>query len=160
LPKGEQGSGIGSSVQRLVVLDTAQGKGRSSADINLPKVGTEVFLGGWHRKALQPPVIGERTNMLTLSAMIYNTARLGFEAQNAMAFRFLRLAARAAKSATPPVSLLPPPVPFLSDAELDDSPSVRAPAPVAHARRASERKPIKKTAHHQKGSKKRAASRR
>src|SRR4051794_34219434 len=101
-----------------------------------------------------------RTNMLTLSAMIYNTARLGFEAQNAMAFRFLRLATRVAKSATPPVSLLLPPGPFFSESEPDDSPIVRAPEPVAHTRRASERKPIKKTAHHQKGSKKRAAPRR
>jgi len=39
--------------------------------------------------------------MLTLSAMIYNAARLGFEAQNAMAFRFLRLVTNVAKSATP-----------------------------------------------------------
>ncbi len=30
-------------------------------------------------------------NMLALSAMMYHTARLGFEAQSAMAFRFLRL---------------------------------------------------------------------
>src|SRR4051812_14999076 len=105
---------------------------------------------------------GERTNMLTLSAMIYNTARLSFEAQNAMAFRVLRLVAKAAKSTTPPASalnLLLPPVPFLADTELVDPPA-SAPTPVAHTQRASERKAIKKTAGDQKRSKKRSTSRR
>jgi hypothetical protein len=100
--------------------------------------------------------------MLTLSAMIYNTARLGFEAQNAMAFRFLRLVNNVAKSATPPSSPLNsllPPVPFFSDTKRADP--AHAPAPVAHMRSAmEERKAIKKTARKQKGSKRRATSRR
>jgi len=95
--------------------------------------------------------------MLTLSAMIYNTARLGFEAQNAMAFRFLRLVTNAAKSATPPAStlnlLLPPP-----DTELADPPPVAA--AVSHTRRASVSRPVKKTTRDQKRSKRRATSRR
>jgi hypothetical protein len=99
--------------------------------------------------------------MLTLSAMIYNTARLGFEAQNAMAFRFLRLVTDAAKSATPlalPLNLLLP-RPVFADTELADPP-FRAPAPVANTRRAMERKAIKKTTRNQKGSKRRASPRR
>ena len=101
--------------------------------------------------------------MLTLSAMIYNTTRLGFEAQNAMAFRFLRLVNNVAKSAAPSAStlkLLLPPVPFLSDTELDDLPTVAAPAPLARTRRASVSKAVKKTTRDQKRSKKRATSRR
>jgi hypothetical protein len=124
------------------------------------KWGTEVFLAGWHHDALQPP-LSERTNMLTLSAMIYNTARLGFEAQNAMAFRFLRMVNNAAKSATPPAStlnLLLPPVPFLSDTELVDPSPVAA--PVSHTQRASVSKAATKTTRDKKRSKRRTTSRR
>ena len=101
--------------------------------------------------------------MLMLSAMIYNTARLEFEAQNAMAFRFLRLVNNAAKSATPPAStlnLLLPPPPLFADTELADPAPVRAPVPVAHTRRASVSRPVKKTTRDQKRSKRRATSRR
>ena len=94
--------------------------------------------------------------MLTLSAMIYNTARLEFEAQNAMAFRLLRMVNNAAKSATPASTLnllLPPP-----DVDLADPSPVAA--PVSHTRRASVSRPVKKTTRDQKRSKRRGTSRR
>jgi hypothetical protein len=97
--------------------------------------------------------------MLALSAMIYNTARLGFEAQNAMAFRFLRLVNNAAKSAAPSASTLNfllPPVPF--DTELADPPTVATPE--SHTRRASVSKSVRKTTRDQKRSKRHATSRR
>ena len=80
-----------------------------------------------------------------------------------MAFRFLRLATDAAKSATPPLlplNMLLPPRPFFADTELVAPSPVRAPVPVAVTRRASGSKAVKKTTRDQKRSKKRAASRR
>jgi hypothetical protein len=88
--------------------------------------------------------------MLTLSAMIYHTARLGFEAQNAMAFRFLRLVTNPANSANA----------HIGDTELADLPPVAAPASIAHTRRASVSKAVKKTPRDQRRSKRRATSRR
>jgi hypothetical protein len=88
--------------------------------------------------------------MLALSAMIYHTARLGFEAQNAMAFRFLRLVTNPAESV----------IPHIVDTELADPPPVLASAPVAPTRRASVSKAVKKTTRDQKHSKRRATSRR
>ena len=111
--------------------------------------GTAVFRAGWHHDALQPRVI-VRTKMLTLSAMIYHTARLGFEAQNAMAFRFLRLVTNPTKSANP----------HIVDTELADLPPAPARPPVAHTRRASVSKAAKKTTRDQKRSKRRRTTRR
>jgi hypothetical protein len=80
----------------------------------------------------------EETNMLSLFAMNFHAARLGFEAQNAMAFRLLRLVSDTNKPASPEILT----------AEIVEPPAVRAPATkVASAgtRRASASKVHKKT---------------
>ena len=70
----------------------------------------------WRHDVLQR-VIGE-TNMLALFAMNFHAARLGFEAQNAMAFRLLRLVSDTNKPASPEILT----------AEIVEPPAVRAPA--------------------------------
>jgi hypothetical protein len=56
-------------------------------------VGTLIASNGWLRDASHC-VIGERP-MLPWLALAFTAARLGFEAQNAAAFRFMRLGSRA-----------------------------------------------------------------
>jgi hypothetical protein len=56
----------------------------------------------------------EKTDMLSLFAINFHTARLGFEAQNAMVFRFLRLFSDTNKTEVSKISAgeiaVPPPV--------------------------------------------------
>jgi hypothetical protein len=86
--------------------------------------------------------------MLSLLAMNFHAARLGFEAQNAMAFRFLRLVSDTNK-----------PAPLEGEDEVARPPAIQAPAAKvasASARHGSARKVHKKTT---KGAKKKIAKR-
>ena len=77
-------------------------------------------------------------DLLALFAMNFHAARLGFEAQNAMAFRLLRLVSDTNKPASPEILT----------AEIVEQPAVRAPATKvapAGTRRASASKVHKKT---------------
>jgi polar amino acid transport system substrate-binding protein len=77
-------------------------------------------------------------DLLALFAMNFHAARLGFEAQNAMAFRLLRLVSDTNKPASPEILT----------AEIVEPPAVRAPATKvapAGTRRASASKVHKKT---------------
>jgi hypothetical protein len=115
----------------LAVLPTA-----GAAKIFSPAPEQTPLQRDWRHDVLQR-VIGE-TNMLALFAMNFHAARLGFEAQNAMAFRLLRLVSDTNKPASPEILT----------AEIVEPPAVRAPATKvapAGTRRASASKVHKKT---------------
>jgi hypothetical protein len=79
------------------------------------EVGTLIARNGWLRDASHC-VIGEHP-MLPWLALTFTAARLGFEAQNAAAFRFMRLGSRpetAAAEIIPPAAALPEETPALA----------------------------------------------
>jgi hypothetical protein len=76
--------------------------------------------------------------MLSLFAMNFHAARLGFEAQNAMAFRLMRLVSNTTRTA----------VPDIVGTEMAEPPPVQVPEPkvlLASRRRASASKVQKKS---------------
>jgi hypothetical protein len=75
--------------------------------------------------------------MLSLLAVSYNTMRLGLEAQNAAAFRLLRLAVGASKRRRTPLAIVPP----ASDAptEITIAPKKRQAAKKIHKKSAGVR---------------------
>jgi hypothetical protein len=75
--------------------------------------------------------------MLSLLAVSYNTMRLGLEAQNAAAFRLLRLAVGASKRRRTPLAIVPP----ASDAptEITIAPKKRLAAKKIHKKSAGVR---------------------
>jgi hypothetical protein len=89
--------------------------------------------------ALQCPL--EKTDMLSLFAINFHTARLGLEAQNAMVFRFLRLVSSTHKTEVPeiPAGEIAVPTPVQAPAQVVTVESDRA------KRRASVSKVHKKT---------------
>jgi hypothetical protein len=81
--------------------------------------------------------------MLPWLALTYTAARLGFEAQNAAAFRLLRLGGGITKTAADeivPEALVPPAAPAPAPAPVAAAPKTRHAAKKIHKKSASVRK--------------------
>ena len=104
------------------------------------EVGTLIASNGWIRDASHC-VIGEHP-MLPWLALTFTAARLGFEAQNAAAFSFMRLASwpeTAAGEIIPPAAALPEEAPALAVAAPKKRPAAKTSKKSAPAKRQRKR---------------------